>query len=86
MLFDLIGIVGVIMILLCYSLVQLEKLDVKAMAYSFFNALGAGLILISLWVDFNLSAFIIEGAWVLISLFGIYKSIKKKGGNETADQ
>ena len=73
------------MILLCYSLVQLEKLDVKAMAYSFFNALGAALILISLWIDFNLSAFIIEGAWVLISLFGIYKSFKR-GGNETTGE
>lgn len=77
MLFDLIGIVGVIMILLCYSLVQFEKLDVKSVSYSFYNALGAGLILISLIVDFNLSAFIIESFWVLISIIGIYKAHKR---------
>ena len=55
------------------------------MAYSFFNALGAGLVLISLWIDFNLSAFIVEGFWVLISMVGIYKSFKR-GGDETASK
>ncbi|MBT5072719.1 MAG: hypothetical protein HOH18_08945 [Kordiimonadaceae bacterium] len=85
MLFDIIGMIGVSMILMCYTLVQLEKIDVKAMAYSFFNALGAGLVLISLWIDFNLSAFIVEGFWVLISMVGIYKSFKR-GGDETASK
>jgi hypothetical protein len=79
MLFDIIGVVGVSMILVCYMMVQLEKLEVKALSYSFFNALGAALILVSLYVDFNLSAFVIESFWVLISLFGIYKAYKGRG-------
>ncbi|MDG1859863.1 MAG: hypothetical protein P8I94_12205 [Emcibacteraceae bacterium] len=82
MLFDIIGVVGVSMILICYMLVQLEKLDVKTLSYSVFNALGAALILISLYVDFNLSAFIIESFWVFISIFGIYKAFKG-GPNDT---
>ena len=35
------------------------------------NALGASLVILSLYYDFNLSAFIIEAFWVLISLLGI---------------
>lgn len=84
MMFDVIGIIGVVMILACYALVQFEKLDVRAKSYSFFNALGAGLILISLYIDFNLSAFIIESFWVLISIFGIYKAFK--GGRDDTSE
>lgn len=76
MLFDLIGMSGVIMILVCYGSVQFDRLDVKSVSYSFYNALGAGLILVSLIVDFNLSAFIIESFWVLISIIGLYKAYK----------
>jgi hypothetical protein len=35
--------------------------------------LGASLILYSLTVDFNLSAFLIEAFWLLISCFGMAK-------------
>ena len=48
MIYDLIGILGVIMILIAYALVQLGKLHVKDLSYSLLNAFGAFLILISL--------------------------------------
>ena len=53
MIFDVIGMVGVTMILTTYGLVQSEKLDVKTMKYSIINAFGAAFILISLWFVFN---------------------------------
>jgi len=37
------------------------------------NAVGAALIAVSLLVDFNLSAFLIEVFWVAISLIGIQR-------------
>ena len=77
MLFDAIGMLGVLMILTAYTLVQLDRIDVRNISYSLVNALGAGLILISLTVDFNLSAFVIESCWLLISMAGIYSSYKK---------
>jgi len=78
MLFDVIGMVGVSMILTTYILVQLDRINVRNTGYSLLNALGAGLILVSLYVDFNLSAFVIESSWMLISIFGIYSSIRKR--------
>lgn len=68
---DFIGNIGVICILITYLLVQLEKLGATTRIYSFLNAVGAGLIVFSLMYDFNLSAFVIETAWLLISLFGL---------------
>lgn len=80
MLFDLIGMLGVVMILTTYTLVQLDRINVRAVSYPLINALGAGLILVSLTVDFNLSAFVIESCWLLISIFGIYLSFRKNPG------
>jgi len=38
---------------------------------------GALLILISLYFSFNLASFIIEIAWLLISIFGLFKALSK---------
>jgi len=76
MLYDLIGICGVILILIMYGMVQTDRLSVKNIYYSIFNALGALFIIISLLVDFNLSAFLMEFFWLLFSLSGIYKYLK----------
>jgi hypothetical protein len=81
MLFDVIGMLGVSMILTTYTLVQLDHIDVRNISYSLLNALGAGLILVSLTVDFNLSAFVIEICWLFISIFGIYSSFRKRSGD-----
>ena len=68
---DLIGNVGVLLILGSYLLVQLRRLDATGVPYLLVNGLGAGLILVSLVRDFNLSAFLIELVWLLISLYGL---------------
>jgi len=65
---------GVLLILMAYALLQLNRINAKSLSYSIVNGLGAGLILISLWVDFNLSAFVMESFWLIFSLFGIYKA------------
>ena len=51
--------------------------------YSALNALGAALIIVSLLFDFNLSAFIIELFWVIISLFGIVQFYRRRGTQKT---
>jgi hypothetical protein len=80
--FDTIGMVGVFMILAVYSLVQLDKMDVKGLYYSVVNALGAVFILISLTVTFNMASFVIEIAWLMISLFGIFQAFKREKNND----
>ena len=69
--YDVLGNIGVFLIILTYFLLQIRKLTSESLLYSVLNALGASLIIVSLLFDFNLSAFIVEAFWVIISLIGI---------------
>ena len=73
--FDLIGNVGVLLMVVAYLLLQLEKLSGSALSYLLLNAVGAVLVMISLMFRFNLSAFLMEGFWLLISLYGLAKPL-----------
>jgi hypothetical protein len=75
---DFIGNVGVVILMITYLLLQLNKLPSDGLAYSLLNAIGASLIVISLLFDFNLSALLMEVFWVLISFVGIYRYFRLK--------
>ena len=75
---DFVGNIGVFLILATYLLLQLDKIDSQALKFSMLNAMGAAAILLSLNFEFNLSAFIIESFWLLISLIGIAKFFARK--------
>jgi hypothetical protein len=79
---DLLGNLGVIAILGCYLLLQLGRLTADHMSFSMLNGLGALLIIVSLFFEFNLSAFLIEFFWLLISLYGIYRAWTGHSKNE----
>jgi len=76
-LLDFVGNIGVAMMMIAYLLLQLNKLS-AGLVYSAVNALGASLVVVSLLVNFNLSAFLMEVFWVLISFVGIYKGLRTK--------
>jgi membrane-associated HD superfamily phosphohydrolase len=73
--FDLIGNVGVLLMVVAYLLLQLEKLSSSAISYLLLNAVGAVLVIISLLFRFNLSAFFMEVFWLMISLYGLTKTL-----------
>ena len=77
--YDLIGTIGVALIVLTYVALQTGKIKSETLLYSLLNATGAGLIIISLLYNFNFSAFIVEFFWLLISIFGIGKYFFRKG-------
>jgi len=70
-LFDLAGFTGVLLIVVAYLLLQLDKLPSSSPSYSLVNAAGALLIIVSLLFKFNFSAFLVEVFWFLISLLGL---------------
>jgi multidrug transporter EmrE-like cation transporter len=83
---DLVGNVGVVMLMIAYLMLQLNKLRSDGLAYSLLNAIGASLITVSLLYDFNLSALVMEVFWVLISFIGIYRYFRLKAlRSETID-
>ena len=72
-LFDVAGFVGVFLIVIAYLLLQLDKLPSSSLSFSLMNAAGSLLIVLSLLFKFNMSAFLIEVFWFLISLLGLAK-------------
>jgi hypothetical protein len=70
-LFDLAGFIGVLLIVIGYLLLQLDKLPSSSLSFSLLNAAGSLLIILSLIFKFNASAFVIEVFWFLISLIGL---------------
>lgn len=76
--YDLVGSIGVGVIIFTYVLLQTGKLRSESLAYSILNAAGASLIIVSLIFNFNFPAFIVEFFWALISLYGIIKYFLKR--------
>jgi hypothetical protein len=75
---EVFGTLGAALIVVTYLLIQLRRMQVADFSYSVLNALGAGLMLYSLSVDFNLSAFVIEAFWLLISCIGIVQALRER--------
>jgi hypothetical protein len=71
--YDIIGTIGVGVIVVTYLLLQLGRIKSEQFVYSLLNGMGAALILISLYYDFNLPSVIVEAFWLVISIFGILK-------------
>jgi len=76
--YDFAGNAGVAMIIGTYLLLQLNKISSMQLLYSGLNALGSTLIMISLLIDFNLSAFAVEAFWLAISFVGIIRVLMRK--------
>jgi hypothetical protein len=77
-LIDFLGNIGVLVLMTAYLMLQLNRLNSSGLLYSLLNLLGASLIIISLIADFNLSAFVMEVFWVLISLVGVIRYFSLK--------
>ena len=73
--YDILGTLGVAVIILTYVLLQTAKVRSEQLVYSVLNAVGAALILVSLYFAFNFPSFVVEFFWLLISLFGMVKYV-----------
>ncbi|MBR8464860.1 hypothetical protein KDE13_00605 [Campylobacter sp. faydin G-140] len=76
--FQFIGFLGMICIVLGYFLLQADRISNDDMLYQVINLVGAILLIISLCVHFNLGSFMIEVFWIFITIYGIVKIYKRK--------
>ena len=70
---DAIGMLGTLLVLVAYYLLQLEYTDPRGIAYNMINLLGAALLLVSLYFNFNLASVVMEVFWIGASLIGLWK-------------
>ncbi len=73
--YDWIGLAGTLMVLVAFFLLQAGRLAGDGLRYQLLNLLGAGGVLVTLVGSFNLSVFLLEATWVLISAYGIGRSL-----------
>ena len=76
--YDWVGLLGTVMILGGFTLLQAGKVSGTGLVYQLLNLFGALGILVSLMGKFNLAVFLLEAAWMAVSLYGIVRSFKAK--------
>ena len=76
--FDWVGLAGSAMILLAFFLLQAGRLHGNGIPYQLLNLFGAGGVLVSLLGQFNVSVFLLEVAWVAISAYGIWRTLRAR--------
>jgi len=75
---DIVGLVGVTILIVTYAMLQFDKIDPKGFWYSFNNMVVAILVTVSLLYSFNLASMVIEVFWFSLSVFGIWNYYRKK--------
>ena len=83
---DIIGLVGVALLIVTYAMLQLDKIDPKGFWYSFNNFIVAILVTVSLVYTPNLASLVIEFFWFIISVYGMvmyYSRQQKKKDAES---
>ena len=70
-LYHYVGIAGVAFYLIAYALLQLGLLRGSDYRYTLMNMAAASCVLISLIDEFNLSSFLIQVSWIVISIVGL---------------
>lgn len=76
--YDWVGIAGTLMVLGAFLLLQAGRVSGTGLAYQLLNLFGAAGVLVSLWGNFNVSVFVLELAWVLISAYGIARGLRQR--------
>lgn len=75
---DIIGICGSVIFIGAFSYANISPAMNKIL-FNALNLIGAVLLLISLSVNFNLAATVLEVAWGLIALIGLISALRTRG-------
>jgi hypothetical protein len=75
---DFIGIIGVGLILIAYFLSTARLIKSNGMPYYVVNIFGAGMACYASYLIAYWPFVILEGAWTLVSIYGLMKAMKIK--------
>lgn len=78
--YDLVGFLGVFLVLGAYAGHQTQQLRADGVLYSLVNLLGAAAILVPVLYApaMNWSVIFIEVAWMAISVYGLYRIVQRR--------
>lgn len=65
---------GAMMILVAYGGQQMKWMDPKSLLYNLLNIVGSGILCYIALFPFKLGFVVLEGVWVLISIYAIFRN------------
>jgi hypothetical protein len=75
---NVVGIVGVLLVLVAYFLHHAGRMSRDVLSYSVLNAVGSAMILVSLYYEVNVPAIAMEGSWLIVSLYGAVRLVRER--------
>lgn len=79
MMADIVGLIGSALFVGAFAYANIAK-EMNKVLFNAINLVGAILLLSSLWVNWNLAAFVLEVCWGLIALVGLIVALTKGPG------
>ena len=74
---DIVGLIGSALFVGAFIYANYAaKLD--KLWFNLINLVAAALLLVSLWVNFNLAAFVLEAVWAAIALIGLICALRAR--------
>ena len=80
---DIIGSIGVLIILIAYFLNNFSIIKQNGNLYFFLNIIGASIACYTSYLINYIPFIILEGSWAIISVIGLIKTIKKPQENKS---
>lgn len=76
--YDWIGILGTMLVLFAYYLLQAERLQGNGLLYQLLNLFGALGVLASLYGGFNIAVFVLMVLWIVITGYGMMRRMQAR--------
>ncbi len=80
LLFDVLGWIGAILLLLAYALVSFKKLEADAASYQWLNITASVLLLVNTIYYGAYPSSFVNAAWTVIAFFAILTIVRKRYG------
>jgi hypothetical protein len=74
---DSLGTAGVSLLLLAFLLILFKKIQVESVIYTLLNMVGAALCGVSAYLISFYPFVVLEGVWVLVSLYALFKFVPR---------
>ena len=74
---DSLGTVGVSLLLVAFLLILFKKIQVDSVSYILLNMVGAALCGVSAYLISFYPFVVLEGVWVLVSLYALFKNVPR---------
>jgi len=77
-LIQILSLTGAILILIAYTANQMDRLALLTLRYQILNFVGGAALFVTAIFETQYGFMLMEGAWTIISFFGLINVIRKK--------